>query len=93
MFLRYKRNFVSQTFLGRLSQEPPKMEPQKINFLMALARVPVFFDNSKYLGDKYFNLIGSRPMSKYGTPKLCQNICLLWHPRLRDSKIVFLGAH
>ena len=56
--LSCKRNYFSRNFLGQLHREPPKMGPQKINFLNGLrARVLVFFAISRYLTDKSFDIV------------------------------------
>ena len=45
-------------FLGQLPREtPPKWGPKKSIFWTAQARVPVFLDISRYLRDKYFDII------------------------------------
>ena len=39
------------------------MEPPKINFLMIQRMVPVFFDISRYLRNKYFDMVwGYHPL-------------------------------
>ena len=52
-----KLNFVSRIFLGPLLQNPPNMGPLKLIFLIAQARVIVFFDISRSLSDKCFDIV------------------------------------
>ena len=55
--------FFLAKFVGALPRDPTKMGPQKINFLMAQARVLVFFDISRYLTEKYFDIVwGCHPL-------------------------------
>ena len=49
--------FFLSKFFRATPPEPPKMGPQKINFLMAQARVLLFLDISRYLTDKYFDVV------------------------------------
>ena len=39
---------------------PPFIDPQKSIFSTAQARVPVFYDISRYLTDKYFDIVWER---------------------------------
>ena len=71
-----KRNFFSRNFLGQLPQVPPKMGPQKINFLTAQARVLVLFDISRYLTDKYFDIVWGCPPPDI--PKIDPQKSIFW---------------
>ena len=71
--LSSKRNFFSQNFLGQLHREPP----QKSIFWTAQARVLVFYDISRYLPDKHFDIVwGCHPL---GTPQKS----IFWTVQLR----------
>ena len=60
---------------------PPKWTPQKSNFFMAQARVPVLYDIRRYLTDKYFDILywGYPPVtpqkSMFSTPQLGVPVC------------------
>ena len=56
------------------------MGPQKINFLMAQARVPVLFDISGYLTDKYFDIVWGWHLP--GDP-------FKWTPQMEPQKSIF----
>ena len=43
--------------MGPLLQKPPNMGPLKLIFLIAQARVTVFFDISRSLSDKCFDIL------------------------------------
>ena len=46
-----------EIFLGQLPREPPQNGAPKNQFFERLAMVPVFLDISRYLRDKYFDII------------------------------------
>ena len=54
--LSCERNFVSRNFFGPLPREPPKIRPQKFNFLNGSSQGTGCFDNSRYLAAKYFEI-------------------------------------
>ena len=60
--------FLPKFFGATPPGTPPKWGPKKSSFLTAQARVLVLFDISRYLPDKYFDIVwGCHPP---GTPQI-----------------------
>ena len=60
-------NFFSQNFLGQLHREPAQNGAKKSTVLTAQTSLPVFYDTSRYLPHKYFDVVwGCHPL---GTPQ------------------------